>query len=259
MKQYDYIFSIGEACLCASALRILGLRDFSGPFDWLFGATIIERIDIMINEFENYFNKEDLIFNSQRKDQKPNDIYYNTRTKIIFNHDFPIDGLFDVSYPKIKEKYDRRISRIISILKSKKPVLIVFMELPDETINGIKSIDELTESLNKLQTKFNNKNIDILYIKHDTNMKDGEYTINKITQNITIGSCFNKNRKNNDLLNINNIKVFFKDIKFKYKKINKLKNYLKKRIHKFCNIFYKKKMRNNILYNRIFGIYFKVK
>lgn len=246
-------------------MKKLGLRNFSGPFDWLFGATITERVDLIISEFNNYFNKEDLIFNGQRIDRKPNDIYYNKRTKITFNHDFPLNSLLNTVYPKIKEKYNRRTSRIISILKSKKPTLIVFIELPNETTNGIKTSEELNELLTKLQIKFSNNNIDILYIKHDEEMKDGEFTINKINKNITIGSCFNKNRKNNSPMNVDNVKVFFKDIKYANQKINKIKNYIfnflnfKKKFRKIFNIFYKKKIKNGILYNRICGIYFLVK
>lgn len=259
MKEYNYIFSLGEACLCASGLRILGLRSFSGPFDWVFGATITERIDLIINDFNGFFEKEDLIFDSQRKDQKPNDIYYNKRTKITFNHDFPLDGSFDSSYLKIKDKYNRRTSRILSILKSKKPTLIVFMELPNNSINGINNDAELVELSNKLQNKFNNKNIDILYIKHDEQMKDGEVEVRQINENISIGSCFNENRENGDPLNINNVKLLFKNIAVKNQKLNKIKYYIKKRISKFCGIFYKKKIKNGVLYNRICGVCFRVK
>lgn len=51
-KKYDCIFSIGEACLYAGILAKLELRNFSSPFDWLYGATLEERIQIFLNDPE---------------------------------------------------------------------------------------------------------------------------------------------------------------------------------------------------------------
>ncbi|MDR2067268.1 MAG: hypothetical protein LBP57_05565 [Endomicrobium sp.] len=38
IKEYDFIFSLGEACSCASALITLGFRKSSCVFDWLYGG-----------------------------------------------------------------------------------------------------------------------------------------------------------------------------------------------------------------------------
>ena len=98
MKHYDCVFSFGEGCLCASILSKLGLRHFSSPFDWMYGATFEERMNILLNNFDNFLNKEDMVFVGQRDNPEPCDIYFNKRTQICFNHDFPLNVPLEKSF-----------------------------------------------------------------------------------------------------------------------------------------------------------------
>jgi hypothetical protein len=60
-KTYDFIFSLGENCLCASRLKASLLREYSCPFDWVSGTTNFgQRIYIILNEFSGYFEKDKL-------------------------------------------------------------------------------------------------------------------------------------------------------------------------------------------------------
>ena len=44
---YDVIFSLGEACSCAQSLTKSDLRLYSCPFDWIWGADFLGRINIL--------------------------------------------------------------------------------------------------------------------------------------------------------------------------------------------------------------------
>lgn len=256
-KQYDCIFSLGEACLCATILSKLGLRHFSSPFDWMYGATFEERMNILLNDFENFLNKEDLSFVGQRDNPEPCDIYFNNRTKICLNHDFPLNVPLEKSFSNIKKKYDRRISRLLNTIKKSKNVLIVFMELPDSDKKA--SIDTLKDLMKKINNKFSDTKIDILYIKHNEDMADGIFDSEIINDNITIGYCFNrdKNASVNYTGNFNNVKMLFSEIKSDAPLWDNLKHSLSKYKHKLIRIFYRKRIKNGNTYIRFCGIKLK--
>jgi|GEM_PF-1419064 len=256
-KQYDCVFSLGEACLCATILSKLGLRHFSSPFDWMYGATFEERVNILLNDFENFLNKEDLSFVGQRDNPEPCDIYFNNRTKICFNHDFPLNIPLEKSFSNIKKKYNRRISRLFDTIKKSKNVLIVFMELPDSDKKA--SIDTLKDLMKKINNKFSDTKIDILYIKHNEDMADGIFYSEIINDNITIGYCFNrdKNASVNYTGNFNNVKMLFSEIKSDAPLWDNLKHSLSKYKHKLIRIFYRKRIKNGNTYIRFCGIKLK--
>ena len=60
-QKFDLIFSIGEDCACSSYLRRYNLQDYSYPFDWLTKATFKTRLDLLLNDFQGFLEKENLI------------------------------------------------------------------------------------------------------------------------------------------------------------------------------------------------------
>lgn len=241
MKKYDCIFSFGEACLCASILSKLGLRLFSSPFDWMFGATFEERMNLLLNDFENFLNKEDMSFVCQRNKPEPCDIYLNNRTNICFNHDFPLNVALDTSFPNVKAKYERRIKRLLDTIKNSKSVLLVFMELPNSDKKA--SVESLINLMEKINSKFNGPKIDVLYIKHDEDMKDRTFSIESISENITIGACFNRKRNSqiNYSGNYKNVRLLFKDIRTNSSRWDMFKYRIRKYLHKLKKILKKTK------------------
>ena len=163
MKKYDFIFSIGEACPCTQTLRQLGLQDASYPFDWLFGSTFVGRCKILADEFKDFIKKEDLQFSHEVKSLRCN-AYYNKTTDITFMHDFLKSLDFEEAYPLVKEKYDRRIRRLLEKIKNANSVLVVYLENP--TSNHIEiSNQEILQGYSILREKFGDK-INLLYIKN---------------------------------------------------------------------------------------------
>lgn len=112
-KKYDFVVSFGENCLSAILLNRTKLRKFSGPFDWVLGPDFTARTKLFCNGFEDYFNKEDLVFmGNYVQNQIKHDVYLNRKTGIKFLHDFQYEGDFEAEYPALKAKYDRRIKRL---------------------------------------------------------------------------------------------------------------------------------------------------
>ena len=96
-KTFDLIFGIGENCDTSLILRRNNLQTNSYPFDWLANSKFGNNIDIIINKFNDFFNKEDLeiVLNSNNQ---VNDCYYNKRNQLFFVHDFPIGKNFEKQY-----------------------------------------------------------------------------------------------------------------------------------------------------------------
>lgn len=184
MKQYDCVFSLGEACFIATHLKNNGLRMFSGPFDWIYGSNFKTRCDILVSKFENYFNKEDLEFKEYRESNKMV-TYRNKRTNLHYNHDFHSDLPFDYEYDIVKEKYERRINRLLKIISKAKKVLICYGDLAN-TKGGASSDNEIIECVKKLNEVYAPTKIDMLYIKHNSEMKNGDVAFKSLNDYLII-------------------------------------------------------------------------
>ncbi len=229
-KKYDLILPFGEACHTAYALKRLKYRIMSCPFDWMWGSSFETRLKIILDKFENFFNKEDLVFT--RVDVKC-DEYKNTRTQLCFNHDFPQGADFEEYYPIIAKKYERRISRVLEKLNNKNSILLLYIDLP--TAKNTIENEKLKELFSQFKKVYPNAEIDLLYIKHNPNLKDKEVVYEKLTDNITIAYCYNKStnsklpewqaniQNTKEALKIIGIKNFF--INYIRYKINKLKKH----------------------------------
>lgn len=140
MERYDIIYSLGRDCSCASYLQRSGLRLTSGPFDWVTNANLEERFELLLNDFQYFFDKEYLKPQEKQCDHydKYNDYYENVRTNIYFWHDFPVNMPFEEAYIAAKEKYNRRINRFYENIKNNEKVLLVwfskFHQTPDDVV-----------------------------------------------------------------------------------------------------------------------------
>jgi hypothetical protein len=163
-KQYDFVFGIGGACSCTQILRKCRLQFNSYPFDWLFGADILTRTKLLANNFEDFINFEDLEDTGNNNEDANNlcENYHNKKNDITFNHDFKYGKPLTETYGCVKEKYDRRIKRLISQIEKSNNVLVVFLQAPNDdhaVEDGI-----LIESHTILKTRFPKQNISLLYL-----------------------------------------------------------------------------------------------
>jgi len=179
-KKYDLVFSIGSSCACSGALRSVRLQFLSFPFDWVKDGSLSNRVEIMENDFNDYFNKEDLFFTIKYEEDKL--VYQNKKSGINFVHDFKTDKSFDEYYELNKEKYDRRAKRLLNMIKNSKNILAVYVQLPDD--NTVLNSDVLINCQSRLQKKFPEQNIDLLVVQSDKNLCFPEMKIENISDNI---------------------------------------------------------------------------
>ncbi len=179
ITSFDIIFSLGDACSCTETLRLANLQNYTYPFDWLLDGDFSLRANILLNDFDTWFEKKDLkLVDSYKK----NHVYTNQKTNITYIHDFYNDLSFDEAYSQVSNKYKRREERLLTSLKHAKTALLVYVNSPNkEMINN----NDLKNISKKLQVKYENTIINILYFYNVANISPDKAIIKKIDGNIT--------------------------------------------------------------------------
>ena len=183
-SKYNIIYSIGCDCATASYMNSVGIRSYSGPFDWLTHADFETRFNFMINDFKDFLNKSDLRpmpKPTQFPADKNNDYYENTRTGFYFWHDFPADKPFEDAFPEVKQKYERRINRFYEKIKNSKRVLLIWFSQYHNTPDHV-----VLDLCNKFCSKVG-KTIDFLIIEHTEGLN--KVKEKKLTENIVRYNC----------------------------------------------------------------------
>lgn len=183
-ESFDLIYSIGEDCACATYMKRSKLRSTSGPFDWLTHADFDTRIELILSDFENFLNLEDLKFleKDERMFNDPDcDYYENIRTGFYFFHNFPKDVKLEESYPAVYHQYDKRCKRFSDLMKkAQKPLLIWFSQYQKL------SVDKIIKTAQLLGGKFG-KEVHFLIIEHDSSLTRGKIIHKQPAPNI---SCY---------------------------------------------------------------------
>lgn len=206
-EKYDFIFSIGEACSCSIALRNNGLQCRSMPFDWVAWPNLMVRSRMFQNNFCDWLPKDSLQHIGELLVEKvPKNVYRNTKTGTIFNHDFPLHQPLDEAYPAVKEKYDRRIARLYKMIRSSKSVLAVNLATPSSNLNYTN--EQLLQVKNTLSECFPGVNIHLLHVFNDNELPISQAKVTSPAPGIYKTSfCYNDfneelpNAVNNKILN----------------------------------------------------------
>ena len=116
MDDLSGYYSLGDSCLAASILKETGLRQHSGPFDWIAGLPYLEKLTLINNNFAGMLDKNDLEY--QNKTTPEGTIFVkNLRNNALFIHDFRNNSTDE--FNAVTEKYRRRQSRFLSNAKNK--------------------------------------------------------------------------------------------------------------------------------------------
>ena len=162
--KFDLIVSIGEDCACSSYLRRCKLQDFSYPFDWLTKAPFENRLNLILNNFSDFMQKENLYPLEKPKTgnvDKKCDYWEDKKYDFYFYHDFPIGEPFETAYYKVKEKFDRRINRLYEQISTSQNILFVWWSRDKrQDINIIKNY------YLKLSQKFASKSVYLLLVEY---------------------------------------------------------------------------------------------
>ena len=169
MKKYDFIVGIGTACFTSTNLRKSFLQFESYPFDWISTKSLIDNINFIVNEFNDFLEKDDLV-NLKTTNGKKHSCYFykNIKNGIIYPHDIEVDKNFNEAFEQVSNKYNRRINRLYNSIKNSKTVLLVYISLPNKDESEI-SHEDLNHSIKKICDYFNNDKIELLYIKPNKN------------------------------------------------------------------------------------------
>lgn len=142
-KKYDLAFGIGMACSCSESLRRAEMQYLSFPGDWtipnwsdethpIIEDDICYRMSTLLTPPNDFFTAE----NFSTKHAVSNtgkQVYFNSKTRYIFNHDFNADGDFAEELPKIADKYRRRRERLLSLISTSMRVLVLRVDRPNAT------------------------------------------------------------------------------------------------------------------------------
>ena len=91
-KKYNIIYSIGQDCACGLYMKKARIRCCSGPFDWLTNTSFENRINIILNDFEEdkfiiekIEVKEDIVCGKYIENENIARCYIKTHDKIIID------------------------------------------------------------------------------------------------------------------------------------------------------------------------------
>ncbi len=113
--KFQHVVSLGQACSTAAALSRLGLRESSGPFDWII-SNIQLNMTLIKNHFEDFLNPDNLV---HRHHPLNNGQYFDQKYNIGFIHDFdPLQDAPPLSeqIEGVQAKYRRRIDYLYRAL-----------------------------------------------------------------------------------------------------------------------------------------------
>lgn len=154
---FDNCASLGWFCGTASSLSKLGLRSFSGPFDWYFSNDYSSVISLVENGFQDFMNRENL---------KPSDVdlqwFMDEKYDFFYLHDNDDRDIWDVAYPKIYEKYKRRADKFLEVIS--KPTCLFRNVKSNEEIDYI---NQNYEFINDVFKSYNSENVVTYVLMHD--------------------------------------------------------------------------------------------
>lgn len=149
-KCFENCISLGWFCGTASAMSYLGLRNYSGPFDWCFTdyRGVLSQID---NGFNDFMNKKNMVISKDN----PKD-FEDIKYKFFYKHD--VKQNFEDEFEEIKSKYIRRV--IVFKKMASLPTVFLRTVRDNEEINFINNNWKYAENLIK---QYNPNNV-IIYV-----------------------------------------------------------------------------------------------
>ncbi len=192
--EYDLIFTVGATCYGTTILDYFNLRRFSSPFEYTAGmqpdnwetrpniyrnTRFREKIHALCDNFKDWLNPEDFQCVSRwiGPDIQHHHIV-NTKTKIRYVHEFPVNKDITEYMPDFIEKTNRRIKNLYSAIDKSQKILILWManvwqqktvleqSVPDKDIKW---------AVSKLQSLYPNKYFDFVFFEQDGTKKRFEY------------------------------------------------------------------------------------
>lgn len=218
-KEFDSVISLGFFCGTAQEIEKIGLRSFSGPFDWLITLDFKSILGLIINHFEGLFEGLHFVDDSNEVD--------NDALGIQFYHDFKRASTIESQIPDVRKKYARRIDRFYEEINNRTLFIRYIYSIEEE-----KWIDDNYQEVLSLIKKFNPLN-EIIFVSHFNNIEHNNFKpfLCSIDKNDVVCRYFIK--KNATLLKALKNNNFFD----KKKRKRNLRFYRKKQFNRIKNKF----------------------
>lgn len=160
---YDKIIPLGDRCNCTQNLKHYNLRPIGRkfPFDWVKRGTFEGRIQIILGDFQDFLVAERLhkvVY--ERIEKWANYRFWDSKTKLVFAHDFPKDVPFVEAFRMAVETYAPKIKRFNDVFRAKEKVLLVYMT--DRHVSS--RVARI--AVKKIRDKFGYDDIDLLIIEN---------------------------------------------------------------------------------------------
>lgn len=238
-KKFDLVISLGEDCACSGWLRRFSLQKYSYPFDWLSNADFETRINLIINDFQDFLNYDDIKF-MNIENPTIHDSYKDIKYNFHYYHDFEKNIPLSISYDEVKEKYDRRIKRLYDKIEASNSMLFVWYSK-----DKCQNTEGIEASYLNLQNKFKNKDINLLIIENSETDENIELQNGHVLILHYDCASYTQNPKwNKTMGNEYNNSLIFKQVKINKKVKYYLLDFLNAMLKLFVNFLPTKKMRH---------------
>lgn len=233
MTKYKNVISLGFFCSTALEMERIGLREFSGPFDWVI-SDFDKVLELIKNKFEGFLDEKYLY----QKKVNPSH-YVNIKYNIRFFHDFDKYKSLKDQICSVKKKYSRRIERFYKRICE--PTLFI-RYIYDE--NECKFIEQNSSEICTFLKSFNKDN-EIIFIANNS-IKSDKINIYNVEPDIDDSVARRFLEKNNELSVFLNSNIYDKDVRqsnlerYNKKNIdNKSISIIKRILCRVCKIFMK--------------------
>lgn len=197
-KKYDLVFSIGGNCAAAHNLRFRGLRKFSLPFDWTYikdESALYKLADEFENNFKNSLilkNLQELSKEEYSQDHNDKIQYKDLATGYYWVNHFSqkIDNNIK-EYKKVKQKFDKRVTRLDNYIKKSQTILLLL------STNFSVNIEPCRYLINTLNKKYPNKIFDIKVssfgCQNNTSIEEHNIIINHYQRELNLNDFIKTN------------------------------------------------------------------
>lgn len=206
-KKYELAFGLGMACSCSEALRRAGLQYLSFPGDWTVPSwnednrpsveySLPYRVRMLVLPSADFFAGENFV-NLHSVSNTGCEIYANTKTRYVFNHDFPSGCNFDEELPKVATKYRRRYDRLRSLIRASKKVLVLRVDRPDAPLKT--PFEDAREVVDLLNRTYAPTRFEMLILSYEKGRSVKDLKVEPFGDDITRWTFDYKNPKPNAL------------------------------------------------------------
>ncbi|MGB9938733.1 DUF1796 family putative cysteine peptidase [Methanosarcina sp.] len=140
VKSYDFIVSLGSACIVADKIQKNNLRLFSGPVDWIV-SNPDSTAQFIKSNFMDFLNLDNLKIKAIH-DNNTTYLVQDTKYDLLFVHDFLKDIPLSHQYSDLRKKFSRRILNFYRwCSEAESALFVMYFPESDNYLHRIKALE----------------------------------------------------------------------------------------------------------------------